>query len=502
MKSEIEEQLRKAEERIVAGEIRQAGFILQKIKPTSLPRSQIARMAQLLRRVGCYDQALRILMPFVRPKAALLTPASSQEKAEYAICLQRAGSLDEARDLLEGIPEAEVREVLLYKAIFRFPDWEYAEAVSSLEKLIGLTTPGEYLHHVARLNLAAAYVTLERYSEAEEVLRDLRSATLDQGLLLLHGNALEVSAQSAVFQGDLETATKCLEGAKNVLSGVKTFERLWLIKWECIVSAIKSQDPELLVPAYEEARRKSHWETLRELDFFSCKIKYDEALARKLYYGSASSRYRQRLLKHLQVPEGSAIFLGKDFSYAGTASESVHVLHGFQGALSAGDLPHLALLMLLSDAYRGLRSGQLHSKLFPGDYFNASTSLDRVHQVMKRVRQQLEEQLPGAKLEQVDGVYRLDLSGLERTIEMVAEMPPLEGARVKLEALRLKIGRVEFDSADVQTAFELSRAAANRLIAQWRDLDLVDAEGAARHRSYRIRQRLSVQADARLRRVA
>jgi hypothetical protein len=485
---EFEDLLKRAEERIVAGQIRQAAEVLDKIKPTSVARNYLCRVAQLLRRVGSYDAALRLLMPIVRPKAKLVNPASNAEKAEYAICLQRFGSLEEARDLLNEIPEDAVPDALLYKAIFHFPNWEYAEAVPHLERLIAITAKGSYLHQVGCLNLSAALVTAEKYQEAESVLSELRQATADAGRLLLFCNALEVSAQAAIFSGRFAMARDFLNSAESVLSGVKTFDRLWLIKWRAILNAIENKEPAFLAPAREEAKLKQHWETHRELDFISCKIRYDADLARKLYYGSAAPRYRERIARHIEIPSSPHIYVLKDREYRSEAEGAVHCMKDLTGQLSAGDLPNLVLLNLLSDAYRGLRSGQIHSRLFPGDFFNPYTSLDRVHQVIKRVRTEAEEQIKGLEIEHVDGVYSLDLTALKTPIEIPPAFPELSGLNVKLQSLSLSLRSEVFDSKDVQKVFSLSRAAANRLISAWRENEAVKPEGNPRSPSYRIKK--------------
>lgn len=472
----------------MAGQIRQAAEVLDKIKPNAIARNYLSRVAQLLRRVGSYDQALRILMPVVRPKAKLLNPASYAEKAEYAICLQRFGSLEEARDLLEEIPEDAVPDALLYKAIFHFPDWEYAEAVPHLERLIQITAKGSYLNQVGCLNLAASLVTAEKYAESETVLSELRASTSNTGRLLLFCNALEVSAQAAIFSGRLAMARDFLNSAENVLSGVKTFDRLWLIKWSAILNAFENKEPAFLAPAREEAVRKMHWETQRELDFISCKIRYDADLARKLFYGSAAPRYRERLQRHFEIPESPQVFILKDREYRAEAASSVHCIKDLDGQLSAGDLPNLALLNLLSDAYRGLRSGQLHSRLFPGDFFNPYTSLDRVHQVIKRVRTEAKKQIKGLEILQNDGIYTLDLSALKTPIEIPQRFPELSGLNVKLHSLSLSLARDTFDSKDVQKIFSLSRAAANRLISSWREKEIVKSEPSSRTPVYRIKK--------------
>jgi hypothetical protein len=300
---------------------------------------------------------------------------------------------------------------------------------------------------------------------------------------------LEVAAQSALFTSRFTAAEDYLNRAEQALSGVKTFERLWLIKWRAAIEAFKSQDASKLAPARAEAGLKNHWETFRELDFLSCKTAYDPALARKLYFGSAAPAYRARLERHFEIPRSPRVFITQGFNYTADAGSSIHFLNGFDGALSPGDLPHLVLMVLLSDAYRSLRSGQLHSRLFPGDYYNPFTSLDRVHQVMKRARTEIAAQWPGADIVHTGGVYRLDLSNVDKAVEIAAHIPAQDALEVRLRALEMRLESPVFESKDVQNVFSLSRAAANRLIATWKDEAKIAQEGSsARSRRYRIKK--------------
>ncbi len=466
-----------AEELIIQGRIKEAGLALSQLETERLPRSQIARTAGLLRRTGRTEDALRLLTPVVRPEARLVNPATQSEILEYAIGLQKNGSVDEARELLAQVDPIDKHEVLLYRAIFHFPDWEYDKAIPHLQELLRLESPDSYLHQVAQLNLAAALVTVEDYAAAAPILKRLRQETAARGHSLLHCNALEVAAQAAIFARDFKSANDCLTNAESILTGVKTFEHLWLVKWRSVLSALETRKPEHLDVAYEEARRKNHWETLRELDFVRCQITHDPQLALKIYYGSAAKAYRERVKRHVHVPSVDRLFIGRDFSFYADTPASKHLLFDFAGQLSPGKLPHVILMNLCSDAYREFRPGQLYSRLFPREHFNPYTSPDRLHQLMKRLRSELKQQMPGARLIHANGYYKVDLNDLSFCLETLSDFPPLDVHHLRLHHLTLKLNSAAFDCRDIQNVFSLSRAAANRLIQTWKDNATIEESG-------------------------
>jgi len=488
MAKDLKDLLKQAEELIVAGRAPEAAKVLTKIEAGKLPRAEIVRASKLFRWVGAADQGLRLLLPIVRPKARLLQEATPQEKAECAITLQRLGSLEEACELLEEVDENVVPEALLYRTVFRFSEWDYRGGIAHLLRLTTLAPKDSYLYRLAQLNLASAFVYEEKYTEAETLLHELRNTTSEKGEQVLFCNALEISAQVAVFTGNLKRADECLTEAEKVLAGAKTLDKLWLVKWRAILSAYQNNDVKELNAARAEAIAKRHWETLRELDFVTCKIKPDENILRRLYFGTQFDGYRRRLARNFALPTQTHAAVHKDSIYKEAKGKDLKMFADLDGDLKPGELPHLLLVLLISDAYRSLRSGQLHSRLFPGDYFNPYSSLDRVHQIVKRTRKALDKQIPGLEITHDDGVYRLDFSKLSRSIEIPLEFPKLSTLDIKLYTFLDATKKEQFKSEDVQKAFALSESAANRLISAWRQHGAIEVAQKTRPPLYAVKK--------------
>ncbi len=454
------------EDLIVRGQIRQAGLLLDAKKPSASTRLETLKLANLHRRVGHADQALRLLAPTVRTELASVE-ATDQEKAEYAISLMRVGSVMEATHLLATINVENSPEALMYKAITHFSEWNYRDGIAHLEKMLRVSNIPQFTRHLGQLNLAAALVHLDRI-ECEDVLEELRSQTLDAGELLLHANALEISAQRAIKKGDFAAAEKFLQSGLRLIEGVKILDFLWVIKWKGILEALKKNSVEPLNAVREEAILKGHWETLREVDFHKLQIHFSASDFYRLYFGTRSVHYRERLetaFPTVEIPE--FYYLEKDRRVSFAPSSSVDIFNDFSGSLSAGTVQNALLVHFISDAYRSFRTGELFSIVFPEEWYNPDTSPNKVHQTLSRFRKIIQEQLPGVEIEAVDSAYRLNVSSATLALRLPRQLPKADGLQIRFWQFENLHKQKEFTNRDVQDKLNMSKANANRLLAQW-----------------------------------
>lgn len=474
-----------AERLIVRGQIKAASEIIARAELSPNTRLETFELARIFRRMGNPENTLRMLAPVVRPKVALLKPASEDEKLEYAIALQRVGSLQEATDILESLNAETTPEALLVESVFLFSKWNYADSIPKLQQYLSRIPQDSYSARLGKVNLAAALVH-ERRSESQSLLEELIRETTAREEYLLLGNALEISAQSAVFVGDLNRAEKLLQQIDDLLSGVKILDFLWLVKWKSLVKALRNRSTEPLEEIRQEALRKKHWETLREVDYYRLQIQYSEDVFLKLYYGTKSPHYRARIRKMFpQAPVLPAISMGSDRDVRSPNGNEVEIF-SFPGELAPGTTAHALLVYFLSDSYRGFRSGELYSILFPGDFYNPDTSLNRVHQTISRFRKTLAEYLPFLEIEVEDNIYRLKIYGSERIL-----LPPVlpEPGPLAIKLFLFLQGNSEeiFSSEDVQVYFKITKANANKLLTQWVDAKLIDIHLQQRPRLYKKR---------------
>lgn len=473
------------------GNIREAASLLEAIPLGRASRAEALELARLFRRVGLAEKALSLLAPFVRPRKVLTQPATAAEKAEYVISLQRLGSIMEASKLSREIDETLAPEILLYRAILEFSQWNYGAGLPDLTKLVDqFKSADPYLLQTARVNIAAALVHTGRMPDALNLLDSLKISTHENEQWLLHCNTLQLLAHVHVLSGSFDKAKEALNQAETFLSGIKTLDRLFLIKWRALLEGFKAGQVEALQPARAEALRKNHWETLRDLDFYSLKIRFDESVFLKLHFGTLAPHFRRRLSAHFpQATVPAEIALGPEWRYASPpAADALDPLADLTGDLGAGTVTHAAFMLLLSDSYKSFRSGEVHSTLFPADFFNPDTSLNRVHQAMHRTRQALETQLPGVEIIAKASTYRLRIPPGGPALKWSVGLKDFSPDQIRLEILKRTLTtQATFTSGDTQKVFGISRSAANRLLQQWRESGLLTASEKGRRVGYKIK---------------
>lgn len=479
----LREMLSEAERLIVRGQIKAAAQLIDKSNATPNTRLETFELARIYRRIGNPEHSLRLLAPTVRPKAQILKPATDEERLEYAIALQRVGSLLEASGIIEKINSESVPDVLLVQAVVLFSQWNYKEAIPLLEKFLRQVPADSFNARLGKVNLCAALVH-EGRPESKDLLEELIRETQQNEEYLLMGNAYEISAQSAVRQGQYDEADQLLKKAEDVLSGVKILDFLWLIKWKNILSALREKSLVPLEVVKEEALRKKHWETLREVDFYRLQVEYSDDVFLRLYYGTKSTHYRERVRKMFpQALVYPAVSLGEDGG-VGPAGEKDLDIFSLSEELAPGTTAHALLVHFLSDSYRGFRTGELHSILFPGDYYNPDTSLNRVHQTVSRFRKTLAQHIPFAEIEIDDYIYRLKLKGPKR-LKLPAVLPESDPLAIKLFVFDQRYPDGIFASDDVQSFLQISKANANKLLNQWLEAGLIHIHLEQRPRLYK-----------------
>lgn len=368
MAASVRDQLQRCEEAVRAGQTSVAAALLTAIPAKEIPRELLRQAANLCRRVGKVSLGLRILTPIIRPQKLNDRPATPQEIAEYAVLLQRAGSVIEALQLLESLRGNGPHETYLYRAYCNFARWDYASAVPELETyLAGDLAP--YARTVGEVNLASALIGAQQDSRALELLENLIANT--GNALRLRGNCLEMSAQLRIRAGDLDLAAQELDAAAEILTG--GLDRLFIQKWRSFISALRSGDIQSLIETREQAIALRHFETVRDVDHLILRIRFDEGRFEHLYFGTPSVGYREKIVESLRRRPG------KDHLIIGDPSaEPVE----FAGTDKVGQV----LGLIARDLYRPIQLGSLFAELFPEEHFDIFHSPDRVHQLIRRAR--------------------------------------------------------------------------------------------------------------------
>ena len=475
------------EELIRAGRAGEARALLEKVAPSQIPRPMYARMAELYRRSGLVDAAIRLLVKVVRPARPLDKPASPRELCEYAIALVRAGAIAEGREILAKVGEAEPI-ANYYLGLTHFPEWNYAAAIPHLEAFIRSSDPGDYMSVVAKANLASAFVQIRDQQRAEAIIAEGLVTARERGLRLILANFLELSAMLALDRRQFDESVAKLGDSAEILKASGLLDELFAQKWLVLVEAYKTpaSAEALLRPVREKARSLSHWETLRDLDHHQAFLARDPKLYHHLFHGTPHAAYRtylRGLFAELPAPAATydwqaigpgPVFDVRTASYEGNAT-----------GVKTGQLLHRLLLELASDFYRPIRAPSLAARLFEDQFFDLATMPNRIHQLVSRLRKALEDDGVGLVIEDTAGGYRLS-SATPLTVR-VGE-GKASGAQLKVEKLRAALPVGTFTIKDAADALDCSTSSALRIVNSGIDDGLIERDVIEKRTIYQFRR--------------
>lgn len=378
---------------------------LQEIVLSELPRAMRVPLARLCRRTGLVALGFRILSPVINETIELTSGKPSiEERAEYALLLQRSGGVREALLMLSR-PEMEAfSETRLYRAFCYFNLWDFGSAVPELEHY--LTFPHErYPQLIGATNLASAYLHVGRVQEAEALALANAAAAESQGFARLLSNNRELIAASRFERGDLNGAHAELQHGLQLLADARTTDELYLHKWLAAIEAVRTRSAEPLKAFRKQALTRGHFESVRESDLLGLRVEPSHKISAHLYFGTPYEPYRERMcrLLNLEPPQGDYRLGPSTGPYLDlTTGEGTGVTGVPQGSQS-----HQLIEILFRDLYRPISLGALFSQLFPGERFSYESSPDRVHQVLRRARRWIRESGIGLRVDENNGLYSI-----------------------------------------------------------------------------------------------
>jgi hypothetical protein len=165
-----------------------------------------------------------------------------------------------------------------------------------------------------------------------------------------------------------------------------------------------------LLSIKKEAQKRKYWESARDCDFHLVAVKNQKALARYLYFGTPFHSYRQRILKNLDKP---LIRLHENYPLKLGKGKKVFTINAITGEillssyyLKTGRTLHRLFNCIVEDFYRPKRVSEIFDRVFPGEFYSPSSSPDKVHQALKRLREFFRESKMPLIIEERNGSFR------------------------------------------------------------------------------------------------
>ncbi len=491
------------ENSIRVGEIHRVQMEIEALKASDIPRNWQAVFADIARRVRSEVWGLRLLRPLVRAEPPVQPPPNSKELCVYAGLLIKLGSLPEAEKILHSLNQDEDPQVLTFQSQIQIAQWDYQEAAICLKNLIARTDISEYQRCIAQVNLIAAYIFLEKFSQAEKLISEVLQNCLESKWDLLYGNTLELSAQVAVIQKDFAQSQKLLSEAK-IRSGQHTQYSILIEKWRLIGDLLQARsdtsEMDVILRKIEtlrsQAQSQGSWETVRDLDYQVALHLGHQNLLLNVYFGTPHSAYKKRIEKHFKsqkwkIPE----FYIRKVSSA-PATRVLDITTGKEDglelpeSLKPGKMLHRLLNILALDFYKPFGLGELFSKLHPDEYFNPDTAPARIAQAIKHLRGWFEEQkipldvlVEGGRYSlKADGPYALKIPRETKDSEELQD----SGFEVQLQKLKDKWPYQSFSVGKAAEELQISATGVRIILKRALAEKRIYQSGAGRSTLYRF----------------
>lgn len=445
-----------------SGKVTFASEHLRLVKPQQVPREYQLPLANLCRRCGLCNEGLRLLSSLVRPADGMIPSATIAERAEYAMLLMKIGSIHEAKAMLAELSGETLPEAEMYQAFCEMALWNYEATIPLLKKYLS-RGKDPYQAMVARVNLAAALIWTEHFTEAHGLLDDLISETEQNRSFRLLANVMELRSQLYLQLVDYEACEHSLKEARKILISHSTSDQLFISKWSAICSGLKTKSLAPLQNFRTEALSRQHWETVRECDFFSLKISFNDEDFQKLFCGTPYESYRVKVCRALDKPRPAGLYQWgtKNGPFLDLQTANQTAPH----ALKGGKKIHQLLSALLRDFYKPISLGAVFNDLFPDEYYNVFSSPTRIHQIISRTRRFFEQSELPVKIETLEAGFLLRIDG-SFSFHVPFDRTSVAGPQSQIEKLKqfAPPGQEAFSADQVSQVLQLSRPTARRIL--------------------------------------
>ena len=397
----------------------------------------------------------------------------------------RNGSIREAHEIIESIDDGSLPEVGLYRGYCHIHRWESELAIPHLRGYIE-SRALDYPTLVAKVNLASCLVTSARLDEAMVVIDELIKETEARRLGRLLGNALELRGQVHLQSRDLQACAADLDRAIGILSGEKSSDQLFVLKWKAILDGIAQHDPRPIEKFREIARQRLHWESVRDCDFQILKLAFDPTLFNRLYFGTPYDSFRDRLEREFGSASLSAQFVLGDTREGGPRLDLASgVWTGTSVAMKPGGKPHQLMQIVLRDLYKPASIGAIFGDLFAGEYFDAFSSQNRVHQTIYRARELFEENGIPFEIRECNARYHFVSKG-GGAVVLTNERAIGDTTAIVCGKILELFGAQRFTSEEARKALGMSKSAFHRFSEKALATNRLRRFGKTRSSSYEI----------------
>lgn len=469
-----------------SGKSVEATTVILRVLKDKIPREYVSRLAWQLVRCGLPLRGLKILNPIVRGSHKVQANPTEDEKALYAACLIRVGGNQEALGILESVSPNKVPKSIFYRGLAHLNEWRYRDSIPLFLDYLSAMRLTPYERAVGRLNLAACYVHEHQHDEALTELNTLvKDADLHQWVHL-RGTLYELLAQNAVFAKEWKEAEQALRKAEQDLKGTDGNARFFVEKWRTIAEVEKSHASAASLKKISElkakARKKMHWETLRDCDRVLAVETQNIELLQRVYFGTPYESYRAWITKMF----GSKFDPPSEYLWKlGANAKQVIDLNSGEMGLKTGSFGHRVLFALSRDFYRPIRVAPLYTLLYPGEFFEPVSGTHKIHEGIYKFRSWLAKEKWGLEIEEIESQYRFG-PGSRCALLLTSDSGVVSSKDAVLEKIRKQWGDKSFSISEAMKLLGMSKRSCQRVLKTGTESGELVREGAAAATVYRF----------------
>lgn len=405
------ERLLQWDEWIRQGAASKVRSLCRKLNHKQIPREHLVDYGHIARRVGAPDLIVLWLRPIVRSEKILSRTATDKEKALYALGLLRLGAFTEAAQILSEIDPEKDPQVYFYRASMNLNQWNYKKAVPDLKKYIHHSDVPIYSKYVGRLNLCAALVSTGNSRLAEQEVSRLMKRLDDQQGSLLKGNLLEIRSQLLYDQGQFTEALQDLEEASKLLHKADERSILYVRKWQLIIQLKAAPNSAEILQELDSLKVRAiaikEWEIVRDCDLHRALALRDQNLIQRVFWGSHFQGYKERIAKMFGQFDIEKSFLWRSEPGKQSAESPIVDLVGLAPTPALKKL----FFILTRELYQPLRTTEILDSLYPGEFYHPVASPAKLHRLITRAREWLNQQGLPIAVESFRNAYRLGFLG-------------------------------------------------------------------------------------------
>lgn len=481
---------------LVKGDHAAVNKALRSLEIHSIPRSERLPLAQLSNRAKDPFTALKLLNSLLRPQGLNTDRPTDDEVAEYANSLHKIGAHQEASQLIMNLDTRKNPKLLKLKAYSCIYQWDYMSAIPLLKSYVHHLTDFCYDQLIGKVNLLAAFISAGDAVESQQLLEELKK-TWDKFHLksgsVLNINLLELEAQIRFNQKNYELSRRVLKQALQLSKDSHSLYTLFIEKWLHIVELFQSPNDRARLSELSHFRKKmkqkKQWNTLRECDLYQAIAMGDDIKISKVYLSTRNPFYKEKI----KILAGNSWALKAPIPFHEQSPEQSQGVSPFNHppeqifASLVGQARLLKLLQILvSDLYHPFHLGSLFSHLFPDEYFDPFHSPNRVHQLIRRLRNEIEMNQWDLQVIHDQGSYQLQV-GKNFPLVLVNNTHLASGKyEILLNQLEASTSRGNISARDAEKLLNCDRSKAIRVLNLGVKEERLIKQGKGKNTTYRF----------------